>query len=172
MPPIDLVALQMHWIDLAMLGWLLVSMIVGLVRGLVFESFSLLGWAVAYFGAHWAAPLLMPHLPVGDPGSELRQAAAFVAAFLALLIAWGLATRLVRMLVRATPLDLPDRVLGAGFGAARGVVVLLAVATVVGLTPMAASAAWQRSHGAAWLNVALHGLKPLLPNDLSQYLPA
>jgi membrane protein required for colicin V production len=172
MPAFDLAALQTHWIDLAMLAWLIVSMLVGLVRGLVYESFSLLGWAVAYFAAHWAVPLVAPRLPVGEPGSDTNHAAAFVCAYFAVLLAWGLATRLVRLLVRATPLDLPDRMLGAGFGVARGVLVLLAVATFVGLTPMAASAAWRQSQCAAWLNVALQGLKPLLPNDLSQYLPA
>jgi membrane protein required for colicin V production len=69
-------------------------------------------------------------------------------------------------------LNLPDRVLGAGFGALRGLAVLLAVATVVGLTPMADSPDWQRSQGAAWLNVALHGIKPLLSNEFSQHMPA
>jgi len=172
MGPIDFASLRGHWVDLAMLGWLLVSMLIGLVRGLVFESLSLIGWGVAYFGAHWAAPMLAPHLPVGAPDSALSHAAAFSCAFIVMLLAWGLVTRLVRLLVRATPLNLPDRVLGGCFGAMRGIVVLLAVTTVVALTPMAESRAWQRSQCAAWLNAAFHGLKPLLPTELSEHLPA
>jgi membrane protein required for colicin V production len=172
MGAIDVAGLQTHWVDVAMLGWLSASMLIGLTRGLVFETFSLVGWGVAYFGAHWAVPLLAPHLAMGEPGSALNHAAAFLAAFVVVLIAWSLITRLVALLVHATPMNLPDRVLGAGFGALRGMLVLLAVATVVGLTPMAGSLAWQRSQGAAWLNVALNGIKPLLPRELSQHLPA
>ncbi len=172
MGSIDSANLQAHWVDLAMLGWMVVSMLIGLIRGLVFEAFSLIGWGVAYFGAHWVTPMLAPHLPIGAPGSAINHAAAFLCAFFGLLIAWGLVTRLARLLVRATPLNLPDRVFGAGFGAMRGLLVLLAVATVVGLTPMVGSLAWQRSQCAAWLNVALHGLKPLLPYEISQHLPA
>ena len=172
MEAIDFASLQTHWVDLAMLCWLVASMLIGLVRGLVFEAFLLIGWGVAYFSAHWTSPLLAPHLPLGEPDSALNHGVAFLCAFVVVLLAWGMASRLVRAMVRATPLDLPDRVLGAGFGAMRGLLVLLAVATVVGLTPLAGSLAWQRSQCVAWLNGALHGLKPLLPNELSQHLPA
>jgi membrane protein required for colicin V production len=67
---------------------------------------------------------------------------------------------------------MPDRVLGAGFGALRGVIVLLALATVVALTPAVRSPAWQASYGAAWLDVMLQELKPVLPNEVAQHLPA
>ncbi len=171
MGEVDFLGLRAQWVDLAMLLWLVVSMLVGLARGLVFETLSLIGWAVAYFAALWAAPLLAPRLPLGEPGSTLNHAAALLCAFSVGLLAWALLTRLVRLLVRATPLNLPDRVLGAGFGAARGLMLLLAFASLIGLTPMAGSAAWQSSQGAAWLNAALHGIRPLLPNELSQHLP-
>jgi membrane protein required for colicin V production len=168
----DAATLQAHWVDLAMLGWLVVSMVIGLVRGVVFETFSLLGWGVAYFGAEWAWPLLAPHLRFGEPNSEPSHIAAFLCVFVAVLLVWGVVSRLARMLVHATPLGLPDRALGAGFGALRGVLVLLVVAAVIGLTPMAQSLAWKRSQCATWLNAALHGLKPLLPDELSKHVPA
>jgi membrane protein required for colicin V production len=170
MGAIDFLSLRAQWVDLAMLLWLVVSMLIGLARGLVFETLSLIGWAVAYFAALWAAPMIAPLLPLGEHGSTLSHAAALLCAFVVVLLAWGLLTRLVRLLVRATPLNLPDRVLGAGFGAARGLVLLLAFATVAGFTPIAGSAAWRRSQGAAWLNGALHDIKPLLPSELSQHL--
>jgi len=160
------------WVDAVLLGVLVLSALVGLVRGLVFELFSLVGWLVAYFAAQWFAPVLAPHLPVGQAGSALNHGAAFACAFIGALIVWGLVARLARMLVRATPLSLVDRLLGACFGLARGSVVLLAVATVVGLTPLARSVAWQQSKGGAWLQAGLQGIKPLLPPQVSQHLPA
>jgi membrane protein required for colicin V production len=88
------------------------------------------------------------------------------------LVVWALLSRLLRMVIHATPLQLVDRVLGGGFGLLRGAVLLLAVATVVSLTPAARSPAWQHSQGAAWLGAMLQGLKPVLPESLAQHLPA
>jgi membrane protein required for colicin V production len=88
------------------------------------------------------------------------------------LLAWALAARLVRMLIQATPLSLADRALGAGFGLARGGLLLMAVAMVVALTPLATSTAWQASTGARWLAVALQGMKPLLPASVANWLRA
>ena len=150
---------------------LAISVIVGLWRGLVYEVLSLLGWVAAYFIAQWFSPLVASELPVGRPGSAMNLGASFALTFVGALIVWGLAARLVRMLINATPLSMPDRVLGAGFGALRGVVLLLAVATVVAMTPAARSAAWQQSQGASWLQVLLQGLKPVLPTAVARHLP-
>lgn len=160
------------WIDLALMVALALSVAIGLWRGFVLEVLALAGWVAAYVGAHWFAPQWAPRVPIGEPGSTLNFAAAFVAVFLVVLVGWGLAARVLRMLVNATPLRGADRVLGAAFGLLRGVLLLLILATVVALTPAAASAQWQSSQGAQWLGVALHGLKPLLPPDVARHLPA
>ncbi len=163
---------ELGWIDLSLLAVLALSVVVGLWRGLAFELMSLVGWVVAYVAAQAGSPLLAPHLPVGTPGSALQQGAALALTFLAVLLAWAILARGVRLLVHATPLTLIDRVLGAGFGLLRGAVLLLAVSTVVALTPAARSQPWQESHGAAWLGAALQALKPVLPEEVSRHLPA
>jgi membrane protein required for colicin V production len=160
------------WVDLALVGVLALSVVVGLVRGFVFEVLSVLGWVVAYFAAQWLSPQVAAFVPIGTAGSALNQGAAFALTFIAALILWGLAARLVRLLISATPLSMPDRVLGAGFGALRGVIVLLALATVVALTPAVRAPAWRASYGAAWLDVMLQELKPVLPNEVAQHLPS
>ena len=159
------------WVDLALLAVLLMSVIVGLVRGLVYEVLALIGWVAAYFAAQWLAPMVGEHLPLGRPGSGLNYAAAFASVFLLALVIWGLAARLVRMLVHATPLSLLDRLLGAVFGVARGMILLLAVATVVGLTPLNSAPQWRDSRGRPWLEAALRELKPVLPPEVSRLLP-
>lgn len=164
--------LPLNGADLAMLAWLILSVLIGLTRGLVFELISLLGWAVAFFGAFVLTPVLARYLPISTEGSLVGETIAFVCAFVAILILWGLAGRLIRLMLHATPLRMPDRVLGAGFGFARGVIVLLVVAIVVGATPLADSPAWQRSRVASWLNETLQEINPLLPAKLSRHLPA
>jgi membrane protein required for colicin V production len=160
------------WVDWAQLAVLLVSVIVGLVRGLVFEVLSLLGWVAAYVAAQMMSPDVAPHLPVGAPGSALNHGAAFAVVFVLALVAWMLMARLVRLLVHATPLTLIDRTLGGVFGLVRAMVLLLAVATVVSFTPAVRAGPWQASHGAAWLGVLLSGLKPVLPPALARHLQA
>lgn len=163
---------SLGWLDWTFLVVGAASIIVGLVRGFVFECLSLAGWVVAWFGAQWAAPALAPHVPVGTPGGGLNHGVAFVGAFVIALVLWALLARLVRMAIHATPLSVADRLLGGVFGALRALVLLLALATVVALTPAAQSASWRGSMGARGLTQLLVVLKPLLPEPAARLLPA
>jgi membrane protein required for colicin V production len=162
---------ELPWVDWTLLAVLAVSVVIGLVRGFVFEVMALAGWLVAWFGSQYLAREVSPHIPVGAQGSAANMAVAYVLCFVGILLVWALLARLLRMLIHATPLSVPDRLLGAGFGLLRGGVLLLALATVVALTPAAQSKPWQRSEGARWMDAALAGLKPLLPAEVARYLP-
>ncbi len=150
------------WVDIAMLGVIALSAIIGAVRGLTFEVLSLLGWVAAWFAGLWLGPLIAPHLSIGTPGSPLNGIAAFACAFLIVLVLWGLGARAVSALVGKMLLRPLDRLLGAVFGLARGVLVLLVLATIVAYTPASASPAWRESQGAAWLNSIVRELVPSL----------
>ncbi len=160
------------WVDWALAAVLALSVAVGLWRGLVFELMSLLGWLAAYVAAQAFSPQVAAWVPIGTPGTALHQGAAFALTFLGALIVWMLLARLLRLLIQASPLTLIDRTLGAGFGLLRGALLLLALATVLAFTPAVRSPDWQASHGAAWLGVALQGLKPVLPEAVARHLPA
>ncbi len=161
---------RLVWVDWVLLAVLGVSVGIGLARGFVYECLLLAGWVAAWFGAQWLAPHLGPHLPVPEPGTMQNAAAAFALSFVLIIIAWSLLAKGVRLLLHATPLSIPDRVLGAGFGVLRGGVLLLAVATVVALTPAAQSPAWRASAGARWLSATLQSLTPLLPESVARLL--
>ena len=163
---------ELNWIDWSLLAVLVLSVLVGIWRGLTFELMSLVGWLVAYVLAQAYSAQVASHIPIGDAGTSLNQGAAFVATFVGVLLAWSVLARLLRMVVRATPLTVLDRLLGAVFGLLRGALVLLAVATAVAFTPAAQSYEWKASRGGAWLGALLHGIKPLLPADVARHLPA
>lgn len=161
------------WVDLALVGMIAVSVLVGLWRGLVFEVLAVLGWIAAYFAAQWMAPELAPQLPIGAAGSALNHAAAFSVVFVLALLIWGIAARLVRMLVRAVPVvSTADRLMGAVFGLVRALVLLLAISTLVGLTPLIEAQAWQQSRVAVWSNRLLQSMKHVLPANFYRYFPA
>ena len=157
--------IDLGWVDIGLAAFLLLSVLIGLARGFVFELLSLIGWFAAWFVGFWLTPMFLGYIHIGEPGSSLNYGATFACVFLVALVVWSLGARLVRALIRATPLSAFDRLLGAGFGFVRGLVVLLVVATVIGISPWGRSIAWQRSQGVAWLNTVLHELRPLFINE-------
>ena len=160
------------WVDWVVLAVLLGSVAFGLFRGLVFEVLSLLGWVAAYVAAQALSGTVAPSLPIGSPGSGLNAAAAFVAVFLVVLLGWGLIAWMITRLVKSSPLNPLDRVLGGLFGLLRGLLIALAVATAVDMTALAEAPAWRGSHSAPLLQHALATLKPLLPDSIRRHLRA
>lgn len=158
----------LDWIFLAIL---VISLVVGAWRGLVYEVLSLLNWIAAFVLAQWFAPEVGLWLPIAGASEVVRYGAGFVLVFVAALFAGGLIAFVVRKLVAAIGLRPVDRVLGAAFGLARGVVVVLVVGVLVGMTPWRTHDWWQESTGAQVATVSLHGLKPVLPQEFGKYLP-
>jgi membrane protein required for colicin V production len=144
----------LDWVLLAVLA---LSTLIGLWRGLVFELLSLAAWLLAWLAAQWWSPAVAQWL------GTAHTAPAFALTFVAALIAGGLLARLARLLVAATPLRLVDRLLGAGFGFLRGLLILLVAASLLALTPAARSPAWRASRGAGGLQALVEMLKPLWP---------
>ncbi len=156
------------WILLAVLG---LSLLLGLWRGIVQELLSLAGWVAAFYVSQIYAPTAAAWLPMEGSSQMLRYAAGFVVVFVAVLVATVLVSWLVKKLVSAVGLGPLDRLLGSLFGLMRGVVILLAVTVLVGMTPMRETEAWKQAQGAQWLQQFLHVLKPVLPADFGKYLP-
>jgi len=164
------VDVTLSWVDLALAALLLISIGLGLWRGLVFEVMSLAGWVVAYFAASPLATVIEPMLPEGQFGPAAVHVIALALAFFAVLIVWSLASRLVKALIHATPLSVVDRLGGAGFGALRGVFIALLLVLVIGASPLAQSATWQASRAAPVLAGVLHDAAPLLPQPLAHFI--
>jgi membrane protein required for colicin V production len=156
------------WILLAVLG---LSLLLGVWRGVVQEVLSLVGWVAAFYVSQMYAPAAAAKLPMEGSSQMLRYAAGFVTVFVGVLVATVLVAWLLKKLLSAVGLGPLDRLLGSLFGLLRGVVVLLAITVVVGMTPLHDTEAWQHSQGARWLESFLHVLKPVLPADFGKYLP-
>ncbi len=101
----------------------------------------------------------------------IRYAAGFVLVFIGRCLPGRSLTWLISRLFQVAGLRPADRVLGAVFGAMRGVIVLLVVAVLVGMTPLQADAWWNESVGAHWATATVKGLKPVLPQEFGKYLP-
>jgi membrane protein required for colicin V production len=150
---------------------LALSFLLGMWRGIVQEVLSLAGWVAAFYVSQMYAPAAAAWLPMEGSSQMLRYAAGFVVVFVAVLAATVLVSLVVKKLVSAVGLGPLDRLLGSLFGLMRGVVILLAVTVLVGMTPMRETEDWKQAQGALWLQQLLHVLKPVLPADFGKYLP-
>lgn len=162
--------LLLSWADIALIGVLLVSVIVGIVRGFVFEALSLSGWVVAYISAPFLAPVVEAWLPADRHEGSWQDLAAVVLAFVLVLVLVSLLARLMRALIHATPLKAPDRLLGSGFGLLRGALLCLLIGVLIGFTPLRQHPAWTKSQARPLLAGTLRALGPLLPQDLHRLL--
>lgn len=157
--------------DWMLLAVLLLSVLLGLWRGLVYEVFSVAGWVAAFVLAQAYAVDAARWLPIDGLAEPVQVAAGFALVFVLVAFAGGFVAWLVRKMVASVGLRPVDRVLGGAFGVARGLVMLLGVAVVVSMTQWQHEAWWRESAGAGALSRTLQQIKPLLPPSLGQYLP-
>jgi len=160
----------MNWLDYAVIGVLVVSLVWSAVRGVVWEIFALGGWIIAFLAANLFAGPLAAHLPTAVPGGELRTLVAFLAIFVVALICSALVGMLMSKLVSAIGLGAVDKALGALFGIARGTILVLVAVLAAGLTSAPRQPWWQESLSGEPLKQAALALKPWLPDSFAQRL--
>ncbi len=135
----------MNGVDLAILVICGLSILVSLFRGFIREVFSLLVWiAAVYAGLMTANPLAERMQPWIELPS-IRLIVAFVGIFVLVLIVGGLINYLLGKLVSGTGLSGTDRLVGALFGALRGVAIILVAVIIARMTPFADDPWWQES---------------------------
>ena len=160
--------------DFAVIAILLVSLLFGLWRGLLYEVLSLLGWPLAFMLSNMYADGFAQYLPIpvlsNVEGKQemLRTTGAYALVFIAVMIVWGVLVWGLCKLLRAIGLGRLDRMLGGLFGAFRGVLVVLAVVWLAGVTDIPERPFWRDAQmSKAAEDVALLA-KAWLPENIAQ----
>lgn len=135
----------MEWIDYIVIAIVAISILVGALRGLVKEAFSLAVWVVAFFLAFQFSGALAENLENTISLPSARTALAFAGIFVSVLVLGGLLTYLVGKLVESTGLSGTDRLLGGVFGAVRGLIMVVMLILVAGFTPIPRDPWWGES---------------------------
>ncbi|MEI8384759.1 MAG: CvpA family protein [Nitrosomonadaceae bacterium] len=154
--------------DYAVLGVLLASVLLSVFRGAVRELLSLAGWVVAFMAARSLSVDLAPMIPPSIEDESLRMSVAFVAIFLTVLVAMGLIAMLLSALIKTVGLGFIDRMLGSVFGLARGLLIVLLVVLLAGMTTLPQEPLWQKAVLSKTLERAVELTLPWLPQELSK----
>src|SRR5262245_50238721 len=153
--------------DLGVVAILVISIAISLLRGLSREMVSLAVWIggfilATYFGGYVAAYLPEKLQPLWS------ALLGFLIVFgLVLLIGWIVGMALSSA-VRASGLAPADRALGILFGLVRGLLIVLVVVLLAGLTPLPREAFWRDAFLSGPFETAALALRPHLPAGLAK----
>src|SRR4051812_30140911 len=115
----------MTGLDIGVAGLILLSTLLAFWRGLVRVAVSLAAWVIALFAAIKLSPQLAAMLPVFADQPPARYLTAFLVILIGVLIVGVLIGLILSKVVRAIGLGFLDRLLGAVFGFARGMLIVM-----------------------------------------------
>lgn len=157
----------MNSLDLILVAVVLAFTGIGALRGALRELFSLIAWVSATFAA-WlfckSAATWFSSLE--DP--ILRQMVAFVVVFAGVFILVSLATFVLRLLLGVAAPDMKTRVAGGLLGAVRGVLMLLIIVLLAGLTSFPQKPQWQNSQFIVYFQSMAQSVQAMLPPEVAR----
>ena len=158
---------QVAWLDIVFLLTILLSMGLGLVRGLLREVLSVGSWIVSAWLAFLYGDNLASVLTPWLESEKLSLLISIVVIFLVTLVGLSLTGGLILKLFRVSGLTGLDRSLGGLFGLIRGIVIITIVLFVAGFTPAPQQAWFRTSSIVPFFQTPLHLLEFGISKKLS-----
>ncbi|HHQ69633.1 MAG TPA: CvpA family protein [Halothiobacillaceae bacterium] len=156
-------------LDWVIVGIVVLSTIIALVRGFIKESISLATWLAAFLIALWFSGPAAALVPEGIDIESARVAIAFVVLFIVVLILGGIINWAISKLVAATGLSGTDRSIGMVFGLARGVFIVAGLLVLAAFTAAPQESLWQESILIPHFWVVSEWLIALMPADVAEH---
>lgn len=153
--------------DFIILIILLISVLISFWRGFLREALSLTTWVAAFWVSisfHSQLAQLLTH-KISTPG--LRLLVAFAALFLGVFIAGSIISHLVIQLIKKTGFGGTDRLLGAGFGLLRGVLIVALGVMAGEMLQLNNNPAWQSSVLLPWFEQVAGWLQQFIPHSIA-----
>jgi membrane protein required for colicin V production len=144
------------------------SIALGVLRGLVREVLALVAWVAAFLLSNFLAPEVAKLLPQGMGSEEIRLLVSYVVVFIIVLVALSVLAILASKLVKVIGLGASDHVVGGIFGLVRGVLVVMILVLLAGLTALPRQSAWRDAALRGPLEAVAGYVKTWLPVDLSK----
>lgn len=152
--------------DIAVISIIALSALLGWWRGFMYELFSLIGWIAAYVVAHTYSAQALPFIPEAVGAQNIRASVAFASLFIVTLIIGAIAAWLLAKLAKFAGLAGMDGKFGAIFGMLRGVLVVLALVWLGGLTALPQQTWWRDAWSSRPLQQAALYAHDYLPENV------
>jgi len=154
--------------DYAVLTIIGLSVGLGWWRGFVYELLSLLGWLAAYFVARLFAPELSPLVPDAVTADEVRTALAYASIFIGTLMVGAIVAWSLSKLIQFVGLGWLDGVMGGAFGLVRGMLLVLILVLLAGLTSLPQQDFWRDAWSSKSLQSVALFTKDFLPENAAK----
>ena len=133
------------------------------------EALSLASWVAAVIAATVLGPVLAGVFEGRIATPSARIALGYGLVFLAVLIVGALVTWAVRRLVEESGLSGTDRMLGLVFGLVRGVLIVVVLVLLAGLTPFPRDPWWRESRALPSFLALAREFLPMLPSVVAKH---
>lgn len=131
--------------DIAIIGIVLISTFTALMRGVVNELASLVAWVVSFLGAKLFTPIVAPIALASVEPENLRYIVTFILLFFLLLAIQYFLRTFLTQVIKAIGLNSVNKLLGAAFGFAKGLIIATILVVVCSLTSLPKTPEWQAS---------------------------
>ncbi|MGQ0621995.1 MAG: CvpA family protein [Panacagrimonas sp.] len=155
----------MNWTDYAFVAIVVLSALVGFLRGFTREFFGLATWILAIILSVMFGEELVQVLEGYIDTPVVRAGVAYGGLFLLGLLIGGILTALLATRVRESQFSSADRTLGGGLGLVRGILIIALGVLLTGMTSMRESPWWKESALIAPAEVLADGLRVLIPES-------
>ncbi len=159
----------MTLVDFGIIIIISVLLVLGLIWGFVKIAIALGTWVAASLISFTFAPNLSNSFLTSIESPPMRLAAAMGILFILTLMIGAVVSFLVRQFITRTGLTGLDRILGMAIGASLGMVVVIALVFVAGLTKAPGYDWWQASLLIERFETLAIWLQGYLPDDVAKY---
>lgn len=163
---------MLNGFDYVILGVIVVSALIGLIRGFVREVLSLVSWIAAFWLAFTYASTTSAYFERYLDAPALQIAAAFTVLFIGGLLVLTIVSFLIYRMLSISGVSGTDRMLGAMFGLFRAAVIIAGFLLVAGVTPLPEEPWWRESLLTKQFQPLALLLRDLLPAAIAQQLTA
>lgn len=157
--------------DFVLLAILAISVVLGLLRGLLKEVLSLVAYASAFLAAIWWGPVVSEWFAQWITQPFVCMALAYLSVFIAVLLSIGFINMTLAALLSKTGLTPADHGLGGMFGLVRGVLFVLVLVTLAGYTPLPEEPWWKDAMFSKQVVSVIQQIKLKLPPPVNDWLP-
>lgn len=162
--------MEFNFYDIAILVIILITALIGFMRGLVWMAVFLATWAAAILLAIKYKDTIATELPIKLSSEVAQTGLAALLIFLGVLIVGAMINYLFSRAVNAIGLGTFDRILGTGLGIVLGALAITLLTMLLGLTELPSQSMWTKSKLIPKFEEASVWVQNFVPKDFDSYI--